>query len=176
MKNLCSISSAHWGYGSQCRKASARLPFVLAGGMEISRSHRRSGFDPWVGKTPWRRKWQPTPVFLPGRFHRQRSLTGFSPYGHKESDTTEQLSLEITWIISERGRRQWEVGPQFGKWLRALFCSWVRTGMRPGGLGEGLRREWIWLGNWRPEFDWVPPHLPHQDHDVLDPQLLINSF
>ena len=49
----------------------------------------RRGFDPWVGKIPWRRKWQPTPVFLPGESHGQRSLTGYSPEGCKESDTTE---------------------------------------------------------------------------------------
>ena len=41
----------------------------------------------------WRRKWQPTPVFLPGEFHEQRSLVGFSPWGHRESDTTERLTL-----------------------------------------------------------------------------------
>ena len=41
---------------------------------------RKSGFDPWVRKTPWRRKWQPTPVFLPGEFHAQRSLVGYSPW------------------------------------------------------------------------------------------------
>ena len=45
-----------------------------------------------VGKILWNRKWQPTPVFLPGKFHGQRSLTGYSPWGHKESDTTKQLS------------------------------------------------------------------------------------
>jgi len=44
---------------------------------------RRCGFDSWVGKTPWRRKWQPTPVFLPGKSQRQRSLAGYSPWGHK---------------------------------------------------------------------------------------------
>ena len=43
-------------------------------------------FDPWVGKIPWRRKRQPTPVFLPGKFHGQRSLTGYSPWSHLESD------------------------------------------------------------------------------------------
>ena len=47
------------------------------------------GFDPWVGKIPWRRAWQPTPVFLPGESHGQRSLRGYSPWGHEESDTTE---------------------------------------------------------------------------------------
>ena len=45
------------------------------------RRHRTHGFDPWVGKIPWRRKWQPTPVFLPRKFHGQRSLEGYSPWG-----------------------------------------------------------------------------------------------
>ena len=53
------------------------------------RGHKRHGFDPLVGKTPWRRAWQPTPVFLLGKFHGQRNLAGYSPWGHKESDTTE---------------------------------------------------------------------------------------
>ena len=50
------------------------------------------GFDPWVGKISWRRAWQPTPIFLPGEFHGQRSLAGHSPWGWKESDMTERLS------------------------------------------------------------------------------------
>ena len=45
--------------------------------------HRKCRFDPWVGKIPWRRKWQPTPVFLPGKFHGQRSLVVYSLWGHK---------------------------------------------------------------------------------------------
>ena len=45
-------------------------------------------FDPRVGKIPWRRRWQPTPVSLPGEVHGQRSLAGYSPWGHKESNTT----------------------------------------------------------------------------------------
>ena len=48
-------------------------------------------FNPWVGKIPWRRKWQPTSVFLPGESHGERSLVGHSPRGRKELDTTEQL-------------------------------------------------------------------------------------
>ena len=43
------------------------------------------GFHPWVGKIPWRRKWQPTPVFLPGESHGQRSLAGYRRWGHKET-------------------------------------------------------------------------------------------
>ena len=51
------------------------------------------GFHLWVRKIPWSRKWHPSSVFLPGKFHGQRSLVGYSPWGHKESDTTEQLSF-----------------------------------------------------------------------------------
>ena len=46
------------------------------------------GFDPWVGKISWRRKWQPTPAFLSEESHGQRSLEGYSRRGHKESDTS----------------------------------------------------------------------------------------
>ena len=56
------------------------------------RRHRRRKFDSWVRKMLWRKKWKPIPVFLPGKFHGQRSLAGCSPWGHKESDMTEQLS------------------------------------------------------------------------------------
>ena len=51
---------------------------------------QRCRFDPWMGKIPWRRQWQPTPVFLPGKFHGQRCLVDYSPWSHKESDTTER--------------------------------------------------------------------------------------
>ena len=47
------------------------------------RKQKRRRFDPWVAKIPWRRKWHPTPVFLPGESHGQRSLVGYSPWGHK---------------------------------------------------------------------------------------------
>ena len=53
---------------------------------------RRPGFDPLVKKIPWRREWLPTPVFLPGEFHGQRRLSGYSPRDRKESDMTEQLN------------------------------------------------------------------------------------
>ena len=63
------------------------------------RRHRRYSFNPWVGKIPWSRKWQPTPAFLPGKFHRQRSLAGYYPWGHKELDTTKHThthTLHVT--------------------------------------------------------------------------------
>ena len=56
---------------SQCRRCKSR------------------GFDPWVGKIPWRRAWQPTPVFYPGESHGQKSLAGYSPQGCRELDRTE---------------------------------------------------------------------------------------
>ena len=56
---------------------------------------KRRGFDLWIGKIPWNRKWQPALVFLPGKFHGQRSLAGYSPCGHKELEMTEQLSTHI---------------------------------------------------------------------------------
>ena len=56
-------------------------------------------FHPRVGKIPWRRKWQPTPVFLPGEIHGQRSLAGYSPWDHKESDTTERLTHTHTPVV-----------------------------------------------------------------------------
>ena len=58
------------------------------------------GFYPWVGKTPWRRAWQLTPVSLPGESHGQRSLVGCSPWGCKESGTTEQLTLIYTYLFN----------------------------------------------------------------------------
>ena len=53
---------------------------------------RETGFDPWVGKIPWRRDRLPTPVFLPGESHGQKSLANYSPWGCKDSDMTERLT------------------------------------------------------------------------------------
>ena len=56
--------------------------------------HGRSlGLHPQIRKIPWSRRWQPAPVFLPRKFHGQRSLAGYSPWGHKESDTTERAHM-----------------------------------------------------------------------------------
>ena len=75
---------------------------------------RLAGYSPWGHKesdtteqfrrwkrcrlNPWRRKWQPTPIFLPGRFHGQKSLAGYNLWGHKESDTKEQLSTLFVYL------------------------------------------------------------------------------
>ena len=55
-----------------------------------------------LGRFPWRRKWQPTPVFLPGESHGRRSLVGYSPWGRKESDTTERVTLSLSQSAIER--------------------------------------------------------------------------
>ena len=55
------------------------------------RRQKRPGFKARVGKIPWRRAWQPTPVLLPGESHGQKSLAGYSAWGHTKSDMTEQL-------------------------------------------------------------------------------------
>ena len=60
-------------------------------GSPFSLKCRRPRFSSWVGKNPWRRKWQPTPVFLSGEFHGHWSLAGYSPWDYKESDTTKLL-------------------------------------------------------------------------------------
>ena len=59
--------------------------------------------DPWVGKIPWRKEWQPTPVFLPGKSHGQWSLVGYGPQDHKELDTTEvTYHVNMLYISNEQ--------------------------------------------------------------------------
>ena len=70
------------------------LPWWLSG-KESSCQYWRQEFNPWFGKIPWSRKWQPSPVFLPGKSHGWRSLAGYSPWGCKESDRTERLSTSV---------------------------------------------------------------------------------
>jgi len=88
-------------HSSLFKTRSARLMYLprwLSGKESAcqSRRHRRCRFNPWVRKIPWRRKWQPTPVFLPGKSHRQRSLTGYSPWGHRRA----RRDLATTWHVS----------------------------------------------------------------------------
>ena len=110
---------------------------------EICHQCRRHKFNPWVRKILWRRKWQRTPVFLPGEFHEQRSLAGYSPRGHKELDTTERLNdnnhylqalaspsslLPSSWRNDQLGLHQGH--PCF------LASLWIWPVERPWGLKE----------------------------------------
>ena len=76
------------------------------------------GFDPWVGKIPWRRKWQPAPVFLPGESHGPRSLVGYCPWDHKESDTTERRHFHF-----QQPERLTLVEPIERSWQNSLISS-----------------------------------------------------
>ena len=79
MAGFCNLSS------------STKLGWVGVGGISIFNLEVRICLhilDPWVRKIPWRRAWQPTPVSLPGQFHGQGSLVGYSPWGCEESDRT----------------------------------------------------------------------------------------
>ena len=75
-------------------------------GKESACKCRRRGFDPLIGKIPWRRKWQPTPVSLPGESHGQKSLVGCSPWGCKESGTTERLTLTYKLFLKKAIKRR----------------------------------------------------------------------
>ena len=90
----------------------------------------------------WRRKWQPTPVFLPGESHGQRSLVGYSPWGHKESDMTERLHFlsYLVWVPGiilsnlERMQSVWEVVSRFANTILlyrqelSIFRFWYLRG------------------------------------------------
>ena len=75
----CSVCHCRKNYHLVCS-------WVFSGGSDSKESacqSRRRGFDPWIGKIPWRGKWQSTPVFSPGKSHGQMSLEGYSPWGRK---------------------------------------------------------------------------------------------
>ena len=69
-------------------------------GKEFACQCKKCGFDPWLKKIPWRREWLSTPVFLPGKFHGQRSLVSYSPWGGKESDAIEHACMTILYCDS----------------------------------------------------------------------------
>ena len=93
----------------QLRLARASLVDQWLKKKKICLQRRIPGFNSWIGKIPWRRAWQPTPVFLPGKFHGQRSLEGYSPQGCTESDRTE---------ATEQQQQQASVSSV--KWLRSV--------------------------------------------------------
>ena len=79
--------------GAANRQISLQRASLLTQMVKNSPAMRGPGLHPWVGKISWRREWLPTPIFLPGEFQGQRRLVGYSPWGHKMWDMTEQLSL-----------------------------------------------------------------------------------
>ena len=96
-----------------------------------------------MGKIPWRRAWQPTPAFLPGESQGQRSLTGYSPWGRKELDTTERLSTHMC-ILNP--------GPSW-QLPRSLKICWLDNST---SLFKTLQRPSVTL--------WIKPALPSVPH------------
>ena len=109
------------------------------------RRHRRLRFNPWIRKVPRRRIWQLTPVLLPGEFHGQRSLAGYSPWGRKETDTTEHRGGWNSGLasnsVSSSSRRN-------GPTLCWIFClvQWKTSSFHSTDLCPSLCR---------PEDRWV---------------------
>ena len=107
-------------------------------GKESACQCRRCWFDPWVWKIPWRRKWQPIPVLLPGKSHGLRIPLGYSPWGHKELDTTERLHFFILYqdkkFQSRFNARCWMLGA--GALGRPRGMVW--GGRREEGSGWGI--------------------------------------
>ena len=98
-----SIPGSGISFGVGSHSSFLGLPWWLRW-QRILLQYGRPGFDPWVGKIPWRREQLPTPVFLPGEFHGQRSLAGYSSWGFKESDMTVQLSPSLR-FVPEQGKK-----------------------------------------------------------------------
>ena len=121
--NQSKSNERHWPYKG--------LPWWLRG-KESTCQCRRCGFDRWVGKIPWRRKWQSTLAVLSGEFHGQRSLVSYSPWGHKEWDMTSmQAGLWHSYILK---CRQYSKSRVF---LKTYKCSRL-TGLVPLHLSHVL--------------------------------------
>ena len=111
-----------------CMNALCTMGFPVAQWQRIclqGRSYGRHRFYPWVGKVPWGRAWQPTPVFLPGEYHGQRSLMAYSSYGCRVRQDWSYLAC----IIYKYWRRKWQPTPVFllenprdgGAWWAAVY-------------------------------------------------------
>ena len=115
---------------------------------------QRCGLDSWVGKIPWIRKWQLTSVFLAGKFHGQRSLVGYSPWGSKESDRTERLTQPF--LITQRkvtcdlmvSCAPWgwtRVGGRERCWGGLAGMTWCLAGYWGWDREKSSQRCWLWL-------------------------------
>ena len=114
---------------------SAKIKWVLSS----CKRHRKHAFDLWVRKIPCKRKWQPTSVFLPGESHGQRSLAGYSPWGHKQSDRTEMTEhtqKQMSYQIMKRNREILNTCYQVKKSVWKAFiiydCNSMAFGKRQG--------------------------------------------
>ena len=149
------------------------------------------GFIPGSGRSPRRREWQPTPVFLPEESHGQRSLVGYSPQGHKELDTTERLTLshfmaQVTFQQRGRPMATWNhviktiisenrlpPSPACSPFFLSLFQLWAK----PGELGVGsLGRESTSSPGLQASSTNLSFPSPNIHHSALDSSFLGDSF
>ena len=100
MEGLLIIHMTTW---MNCQRMKLGFPENLPANAGDAGDAGDSGFYPWVGKILWRRKWQPTPAFMPGIFHGRRSLAGYSPWGCKEPDVTEHVHT----MLSSKANSKW---------------------------------------------------------------------
>ena len=122
-----------------------RLPRWLSDKKKCAWQCRRlriHGLDPCVVKIPWRRKWVPTPVFLPGEIHGQLSLEGYSPWGHKESDLTTEHTLKCAKKKKKKARSEmW-----YHNWSHGLLKEYYEQFMSP-----------LWKIRWNVSILWKTP-------------------
>ena len=97
--STCSAKMKNLIWGKLIKSVLLGLLSLVAQMVRICLQCGRPGFNPGVGKIPWRWEWLHTLVFLPGEFHGQRSLEGYSLWGLKESDLTEQLTLSLSVLL-----------------------------------------------------------------------------
>ena len=152
----------HW-IGINCNN-SACFPYGTSGKENACQCSRRKrhGFSPWVGNIPWRRVWQPTPVFLPWESHGQRSLVGYSSWGCEESDTAKHTEQQA--IIKERVDHS-----QSGK-SAAMAWGYLSTTM-----GKSM---WVRTTSHpyqEPTLEWFFLQCIPQSHQRTDPPTLANS-
>ena len=120
------------------------------------RRQKRRGFDPWVGRIPWRRTRQLTPVLLPGESHGQRSLVGYSPWGRREPDTTGHTHRSAADVWASRGGWEGSRARPPGGVERVCSdgrgersggrraCRSLRSRPRGPGEPQGLRARGTW--------------------------------
>ena len=133
----------------------------------------RPRFNPWVGKIPRRRKWQSTPVFLPGESHGRRSLVGYSPRGRKELDTTERLHLHLLFCNREQGSCQSIISQKCQKvdtYTLHFYTlhSWASQGAlvvkNPPSRAGDMRDPWLGKTPWRKAQQPTLVSLPGGSH------------
>ena len=136
------------------------------GGSVVKNPPRRHRFDPWVGKIPWRRKWQPAPVFLPRKCHGQRSLVDYSPWGHKGSDMTERLNSQ-PWRVRSPGL---EEGMATHSSILARSIPWTEEPGVPQSMGSPrVWHDWVTNTHTWLDIPWVYKGICHNIKDTSTP-------